>query len=120
VVEAFQKVGVKYIKSERDRSAIYLDTLPLFTSGRAHLIDNPRLVSQFAALERRTFSTGRDRVDHGSTGRDDVCNSAAGALVLASNKSGYISDLSWVGAPEPGQGLSLWQHPYFNQRRSYR
>jgi hypothetical protein len=43
-------------------------------------------------------------------------------LVLASSKSGYISDLSWVGAPEPGKGRSLWEHPMFhqNQRRSYR
>jgi hypothetical protein len=47
------------------------------------LLDNPRLIAQFAALERRTFSNGRDRVDHGRTGRDDAANSAAGALVLA-------------------------------------
>ena len=71
VVEAFSKVGIKYVQSERDRSAIYLDCLPLFTSGRARLIDNPRLVGQFAALERRTYSTGKDRVDHGRSGRDD-------------------------------------------------
>jgi hypothetical protein len=83
VVEAFQKVGIKYVQSEADRSAIYLDALPLFTSGRARLVDNPRLVGQFAALERRTFSTGKDRVDHGRAGRDDACNAAAGALVLA-------------------------------------
>jgi hypothetical protein len=60
VVEAFAKTGIRYLQSERDRSAIYLDALPLFTSGRARLIDNARLVAQFAALERRTFSTGRD------------------------------------------------------------
>lgn len=91
VVEAFAKVGIKYEKSERDRSAIYLDTLPLFTAGRARLIDNARLVSQFAALERRTFSTGRDRVDHGPSGRDDVCNSAAGALVLAAARTQHFT-----------------------------
>jgi len=91
VVEAFAKVGIKYEKSERDRSAIYLDTLPLFTAGRARLIDNARLVSQFAALERRTFSTGRDRVDHGPSGRDDVCNSAAGALVLAAARAQHFT-----------------------------
>jgi hypothetical protein len=88
VVEAFAKTGIKYVQSEADRSAIYLDCLPLFTAGRARLIDNARLVAQFAALERRTFSTGRDRVDHGKTGRDDACNSAAGALVLAASGKG--------------------------------
>jgi hypothetical protein len=81
VVDAFAKNGVLYRHSERDRSAIYLDILPLFTSGRVRLIDNKRLVSQFASLERRTSAAGRDRVDHGPGGNDDVCNSAAGALI---------------------------------------
>jgi hypothetical protein len=114
VVEAFSKVDIKYLASERDRSAIYLDCLPLFTSGRVRLIDNPRLVSQFAALERRTFSTGRDRVDHGSSGKDDACNSAAGALVLATGTGGYDATLSWVGGPdsaEAGPQISLYRHP---------
>ena len=83
VSDAFGKAGIAYRKSEMDRSAIYLNAPPLFTSGRVRLLDNPRLIAQFAALERRTFSTGRDRVDHGRTGRDDAANSAAGALVLA-------------------------------------
>ena len=78
VVEAFAKVSISYRHSDADRSAIYLDALPLFTSGRARLIDSARLVAQFAALERRTFSTGRDRVDHGKAGRDDAANAAAG------------------------------------------
>jgi hypothetical protein len=60
-----------------------LDALPLFTSGRVRLLDSKRLVSQFAALERRTSSIGKDRVDHGPGGKDDLCNAAAGALVLA-------------------------------------
>jgi len=84
VTEAFAKAGITYRQSEADRSAIYLDTLPLFTSGRARLVDSARLVAQFAALERRTFSTGRDRVDHGKAGMDDAANAAAGAMVLTS------------------------------------
>jgi hypothetical protein len=75
VSEAFIKAGVTYRKSEIDRSAIYLNCLPLFTSGRARLPDSQRLISQFAGLERRTFPTGRDRVDHGRSGRDDASNS---------------------------------------------
>ena len=86
VIEAFAKLHIKYTQSERDRSAIYLDCLPLFAAGRARLIDNARMVSQFSALERRTFSTGRDRIDPGKHGHDDACNSAAGALVLAASK----------------------------------
>jgi hypothetical protein len=85
-VEAFAKAGAQYEKSDRDRSAVYMDCMPLFTSGRARLLDNPKLVSQFAALERRTFSTGRERIDPGP-GHDDLCNSAAIAMSLASAES---------------------------------
>jgi hypothetical protein len=81
-VEAFAKVGITYRQSEHDRSAVYMNCLPLFSSGRARLLDNAKLISQFAALERRTFSTGRERVDPGP-GHDDCCNSAAIALSLA-------------------------------------
>jgi hypothetical protein len=82
-IDAFASFGVRYQHSERDRSAIYSDCAPLFTSGRIKLVDNRRLVSQFCSLERRTHPSGRDRIDHGPGGSDDVCNAAAGALVRA-------------------------------------
>lgn len=91
VVSAFGQHGVKYRHSERDRSAIYLEALPLFTSGRVRLLDNKRLVSQFAALERRTSAGGRDRVDHGPGGHDDACNAVAGALVTCGKQPMVIS-----------------------------
>ena len=61
----------------------YADALPLFNSGRVRLLDNRRLVSQFAALERKTSAMGRDVINHPPGGHDDVCNAAAGALVSA-------------------------------------
>jgi hypothetical protein len=126
VVEAFDKCGVRYEQSERDRSQIYLDTLPLFTAGQARLIDNARLIGQFAQLERRVFSSGKDRVDHGRAGHDDLCNSAAGAMILASRRGAYDSTMAWVGdvpatdktpdgQPRFCQGpQSIFQHPIFN------
>jgi hypothetical protein len=83
VVQAFKRCGINYRHSERDRSALYLDALPLFSSGRVRLVDNARLVSQFASLERIALPTGKDRIQHPRGGHDDVCNAAAGALVLA-------------------------------------
>jgi len=102
VTEAFAKVGITFEHSERDRSAIYLDALPLFTSGRARVLDNRRLVNQFASLERRTSPIGKDRVDHGPGGFDDLCNSAALAMVLATGEADILAE--WIGAycpPEP-------------------
>jgi hypothetical protein len=94
VVDAFRKCGINYGHSERDRSAIYLDALPLFTSGRARLLDSKRLVAQFSSLERRTSPAGKDRVDHGPGGHDDLCNSAAGAMVLATGAEIFGSGLA--------------------------
>jgi hypothetical protein len=96
-VEAFAKAGARYVKSDRDRSAVYMDCLPLFTSGRARLLDNPKLLSQFASLERRTFSTGRERIDPGP-GHDDLCNSAAIALSLLDLKRSMIVSAETVAA----------------------
>lgn len=89
VTAAFAKNGVTYHHSQRDRSAIYGEVLPLFTSGRARLLDHRRLVAQFAALERRTSSIGRDRIDHPPNMHDDLSNSAAGALVAVVQKAPF-------------------------------
>jgi hypothetical protein len=84
VVDAFKANGVVYQHSALNRSEIYLAVLPMFSSGRVKLIDNDRMVSQFAMLERRTYSSGQDKIDHPRSGADDASNSAAGALWLAS------------------------------------
>jgi hypothetical protein len=82
VAEGFLRPhGVRYVYSERDRSQIYVEALPLLTSGRARLVENKKLALQFASLERRTSSGGKDRIDHGMNGHDDLANAASGALV---------------------------------------
>jgi hypothetical protein len=87
VVEGFQRNGITYNYSERDRSQIYLEALPTLTSGRAKLLDNKRMVAQFAQLERRTSSSGKDRIDHPDNQHDDMANAVAGALVEAGQAS---------------------------------
>jgi hypothetical protein len=82
IPDAFSKCGISYRPAVLDRSAIYANVLPLFNAGRINLIDNPRLVAQFAGLERRATVRG-DRIDHSPGSYDDAANSAALALVLA-------------------------------------
>lgn len=105
VTEAFAKAGVKYEQSERDRSVVYMDAMPIFASGRARLLDNPKIVSQFAALER-PFSTGRDRIDPGP-GHDDCANAAAIAMSFADLKKAplQISDAVVARSRMPGGGF---------------
>ena len=112
VVGEFGRNDISYEASERDRSAVYADFLPLLTSGRARLLDSPRLIGQLGNLERRASPMGRDRIDHPANAHDDLSNSAAGALVLASAASSYWdNDMAWVGdVPEGYASL-----PYFSR-----
>jgi hypothetical protein len=115
-VAAFAQHGIKLEHSERDRSAIYLDCLPLFTTGRARLLDNPRLVAQFAGLERKTSPIGKDRIDHGPRGADDLCNSAALAMVLAASNAKRpmrISDAVLQAASNPNNFTTRNQGVFF-------
>lgn len=90
VETSFRDKNIIYVRSERNRSEIYLNALPLLNSKRADLLDSDRLVNQIAALERRTARGGRDTVDHPPSGSDDVANAALGALVeVAAKKSTY-------------------------------
>ena len=93
-VEMFAKEGLRYSYAERDRSQIYCECLPLLTSGRARLVENRKMMLQFASLERRVSSGGRDRIEHPDRMHDDLANAAAGALVEVSSKPGamVISD----------------------------
>jgi len=80
VPDAFRKHGISYTPSDRSKSEIYLDCLPLLTGGTALLLDDRRLVAQLSQLERRTSRTGRDSVDHMRGASDDLANAVAGAL----------------------------------------
>ena len=83
VSEAFAGQQITYWHSQKDRSGVYLDALPLFASGKVRLLDNSRLVTQLTGLERRTAPSGKDRVDHSIHGKDDVANAVCLALVDA-------------------------------------
>jgi hypothetical protein len=82
--ERFRVYGIEYILSSMSRSDAYLTLLPAInTPGSIELLDNPRLISQLCALERRVTRSGRDSVNHPSGGHDDVINAAALSLVAS-------------------------------------
>lgn len=98
--DEFRKNGIAYEVSERTKSQIYVDWLPLINSGRCSLLDIPRLVAQTCGLERRTSRAGRDSIDHAPGGHDDVVNAAAGCLlqVTSYGKVIQISDQAMARA----------------------
>jgi hypothetical protein len=102
--ERFRMCGVTYELSEKVKSDIYRDMLPLLNSRKVQLLDDSRLISQLHGLERRTARGGKDSIDHAPGAKDDVANSVAGALLLAvAVKPMIISDavLRWAGQPAP-------------------
>jgi hypothetical protein len=80
--QEFAEYSIVYEPSNFDKSQIYLEFLPLVLSGRIELLDIPHLAAELKALERRTRSLGRDRVDHPPGGHDDLANAAAGASTM--------------------------------------
>jgi hypothetical protein len=89
------------------KSDIYRDLLPVLNSGRAQLLDHPRLVAQLCGLERRTARGGRESIDHAPGGHDDMANCVAGSLLPAIDagpalwgSEGFLVE----GAPVPMPG----------------
>ena len=74
----------------RPKSDLYVDLLPLLNSRRIELLDHPRLVTQLCGLERRTARGGRDSIDHGPGGHDDLANAIAGVAALALGHQGVV------------------------------
>ena len=102
--EQFKKRNVDYVPSERVKSDIYRDMLPILNSRRCQLLDNRRLISQLHGLERRTARGGKDSIDHCPGAHDDVANAVAGAIVLASHHEVPLN----FHAPIAGPGRSAW------------
>jgi hypothetical protein len=127
VVEQFRKHGVAYHPSDKTKSELYTEFLPLVNSRVCDLLDSLRLLAQLTGLERRTSRGGRDSIDHAPNAHDDVANAVAGALVLASavrgggkekrervplpdvasfydRRGGYERGTSWMAGPRPRTG----------------
>ena len=106
VLEGFRAHGITYAPSVQDRSALYLELLPLLNAGRGRLLDLPDLLRELRGLERRRGTAGRDRVDHAPGQHDDRSNACAGGLVLAAGRDATAAAAvtRWAlsaGADEP-------------------
>jgi hypothetical protein len=104
--EAFAKVGITYSPSAEPKSRIYERFLATLNSNKVRLLDHDRLKAQLLGLERRTARAGKDSIDHGPGGHDDVINAAAGAMVLAAAKTTNIVGVLMGGDPRPSPWIS--------------
>jgi hypothetical protein len=91
VANEFSRHGIVLEYSDKNRSDIYREALPIIRSKRARLLDSDRMVNQFCNLERRAMPGGGERIDHPQRGghHDDVVLVVCGCLVaLASPVTG--------------------------------
>jgi hypothetical protein len=79
-VTSFARVGINYQRAPLTTSEIYLHCVPLFTAGRAQLLDHARLVDQLAGLRRRVGSAGKETVSHMAGAHDDLATAVCGLL----------------------------------------
>jgi hypothetical protein len=91
-VGAYRAAGVTLQRAELSRSECYLELLPLMTSGRVELPDDPVLRTELLGLERRTGRSGKDSVDHRPGAHDDLANATALAAVTAARRFERASD----------------------------
>ena len=103
--EQFNKYGVHYKTSDKPKSAIYQELLPLVNSGKVELLEHETLIRQLLNLERRTSRAGKDSIDHPPGAHDDIANSVAGALV-------YLDDVSDFEIKVVRSKAVDWMHEY--------
>ncbi|MET3302623.1 hypothetical protein [Bradyrhizobium diazoefficiens] len=105
--EQFKDAGVIYEASAKPKSQIYSEFLAVLNSKTCSLIDNPRMITQLLALERRAVRSGREVIDHPVNGHDDLINAAAGLTVMClgggAKRYRYDASLNWVGGIDPSQ-----------------
>jgi hypothetical protein len=103
VTTAWREAGLAYQLSEKNKSQIYLEALPLFTRSLISLPDHKHLLRELRLLERRTHRSGKDTVDHGPRGNDDFANALCGCAVQVSSGTRYRypppGDASWISGP---------------------
>jgi hypothetical protein len=89
VANAWMNENISYVRSNKSKSEIYRETLPLFTRGLVRLPDHPVLVRELRLLERVAHRGGKESIDHPRSGHDDYANAVCGALHTLSDYLGF-------------------------------
>ena len=102
--EQFGKYQISYDPNAKPKSELYINLLPLLTSGRIELVDNPRLINQISNLERTASRSGRDTIDHppgvGAGAHDDLANSVAGLASVCMDPYSNFDPFYGCGRPD--------------------
>jgi hypothetical protein len=110
--QQFRKRGVEYQCSDKTKSDLFRDLLPMLNAGRLTLPKSYRLVNQLCGLERRVARSGKDSIDHGPGSHDDLANAVAGAADLAGGRrENPPPQFSTYGYRQPQRSPHKWDGP---------
>lgn len=84
--QEYRKHGITLEPSDKNRSELYLEFLPMLQTGAVELAPDAKALTQLAMLERRMARNGRDTVNHPPGGHDDRANALAGAAWAAQSR----------------------------------
>jgi hypothetical protein len=93
VEESFKKESIIYSQSELSKSKLYLELEPLINTQQILIPKDKNLINELLNLERKTGRSGRDSVDHGPKGSDDLANAVAGCAHLLTS----LQDSAFAG-----------------------
>lgn len=72
------------------KNALYLEGLPLFMRRLVSISDDGKLIKELRLLERRVKRSGKDSVDHGPSGSDDLATFYLARCILRAMMRGGI------------------------------
>lgn len=103
--EALKQHGVRYVPSERTKSELYGNLLPILNGRGVELPNDAHLIAQLCGLERYVSRGGRDTIDHRRAAHDDLANAVAGvAYILGRPRSSIEADFGNYTALSDGSG----------------
>jgi hypothetical protein len=116
--EQFRKRGIEVKPTDKSRSELYLDLLPVLNSRRCDLLDLDAILGQLVSLERRTARAGRDSIDHAPHAHDDVANAVAGVIHLALQRERDVMAMQPIGT-QPAKIFALGSGVHLNRPQEH-
>ena len=111
--EVWRAHGITYQFSEKSKSDLYGEFLPLINAAKVELLDNPRLVNQLCAPRAPHDARQRSSaIDHpgGPNYHDDVANVCAGVCATATRTpDGMTTGTYGYRRPRDGAGRGMAQ-----------
>ncbi len=113
----FEKKNIRVEPCSVSKSDLYAFLSVKLQGDLVEIPDDDRLVDQMLGLEKRNLTGGVTRIDHAPGGHDDLVNSLAGAVWLASEAEsrgeaflGLVGDVAVDGPGCGDQRFPMWGH----------